>query len=165
MNKKRFLNSPVRRAALIVLLSLASAVIFNQLRPSAFPWDWKPAPPSASQIDDLAIFQSALSRPETVLVDARDEIFYEIGHIPGAVCLPLESADQKTIETWRAALPPEAEVIVYCSDEFCSMASELAERMTAAGLKPSIFSPGFQAWEERGLPVETVDMADDGDEE
>ena len=146
------------RPLLIVLLSLISAVAFNAFRPSPLAWNWRPIPPQAPLINDFGVFQEAWVRPETVLVDARDELFYRLGHIPGAQNLPADLSDLPAIKSWAEALPPQAEIIVYCSDEFCHMASELADKMISIGLKPRIFNPGFEAWEAGGLPVASEEL-------
>lgn len=108
-------------------------------------------------MDDSRLLQDALSRPETVLVDARADFFYEMGHIPGAVSLPLDDHNSESLAAWKRTLPPGAAIIVYCSDSLCPMAAQLAEKMMALGLAPKIFMPGFDAWEEMGLPVESLD--------
>lgn len=143
------------RLALIAALSIASALVVNGLRSNPPAWKWSPAPPPAPVMEDIDEFQAALKRPETVLIDARDEFFYEMGHIPGAQNLPTQSADAAALELWRTTLGPEAKIIVYCSDEFCPMAYELSEKMISIGLSPIIFKPGFNAWEAQGLRVET----------
>lgn len=147
----------VFRALLIVLAAIAAAGLFNGLRPMPMPWVWRPPPPLAPVLDDTQLLQDALSRPETVLVDARADFFYEMGHIPGAINMPLDDHNSESLAAWKRTLPPGATIIVYCSDSLCPMAAQLAEKMMALGLAPKIFKPGFDAWEEMGLPVESFD--------
>lgn len=153
LNRKDFRDLLIR-AALIAVVSLVVAGLCNGLRPEPLAWDWRPSLPLAPIMEDFQELQAALARPETILVDARADLFYEMGHLPGAVNLPLEDIDSATLAAWRSELTPEANIIVYCSDSLCPMAAQLAEQMMALGLRPSIFKPGFDAWEERGLPVE-----------
>lgn len=147
----------VRRAVLIAVVAAAAAGLFNGLRPTPLAWDWRPSPPLAPVFSDFQELQELMARPETVLVDARADLFYEMGHLPGAVSRPLEEADPAALTAWAKSLPPGAAIIVYCSDELCSMAAELAEKMMALGLAPRIFGPGYDAWEELGLPVESLE--------
>lgn len=157
---KNLPEQPVRlagRALLIGLLALTSAFVFNCLRPEPLPWNWRPLPPSIPLITDINELRKALGAPETVLVDARDPLFFEMGHLPAALNLPADETGIENLELWAATLPPDAGIIIYCSDEFCSMAEELADKMTAAGLAPRIFSPGFSAWEAEGLPLESLE--------
>jgi len=141
------------RALTIAAFSLATAWAVNYLRPAPLAWDWQPPPPAAETINDFEVLQAALTRPETVLVDARAAFFYQMGHLPGAVSLPVEETETAELETWRAALPSGVEIIIYCSDFLCPMADQLARKMMPLGLKPIVFSPGYDAWEEMGLPV------------
>lgn len=142
------------RTVIIAAVSLMVAGLYNGLRPEPLAWDWQPPAPLAPIMEDFQELQAAMARPETILVDARADLFYEMGHLPGAVNLPLEDIDSAALAAWRNELPPEANIIVYCSDSLCPMAAQLSEQMLALGLSPSIFKPGFDAWEERGLAVE-----------
>lgn len=143
------------KALAIAILSAAVAAVFNQARENSLEWDWRPPPPTAPVIEDFTEFQAVLARPETVLVDAREDIFYEIGHIPGAISLPLNQTDEAALSAWRNTLPPDSAVIIYCSDSLCPMADSLAQKMFPLGLSPSVFKPGFDQWELNGLPVES----------
>lgn len=156
LDRKDFFDLFIR-AGLIAVVSLAAACLCNGLRPAPLAWDWRPPVPLAPVMEDFQELQAAMARPETILVDARADLFYEMGHLPGAVNLPLEDIDSAALAAWRSELPPEADIIVYCSDSLCPMAAQLSEQMMALGLSPSIFKPGFDAWEERGLPVEALD--------
>lgn len=159
MNKALQKFSPLAgRISLIILLSIASALIANGLRPNPLAWKWSPPPPPAPVMENLDEFQTALKRPETVLIDARDEFFYEMGRIPGARSMPSQSTDAAALELWQSTLDSEARIIVYCSDEFCPMAYDLSEKMVSIGLSPIIFKPGFNAWEAQGLRVETDEL-------
>jgi len=141
------------RALAISLMSLMAAGLVNALRPEPLAWNWDPPSPIVAIIDNLGDFKALLEKPETVLVDARDEFFYQMGHIPGAFSFPAGETGEETLAAWRESLSPDAGVIIYCSDPFCSMAEDLGKKMMAVGLSPTVFSPGFEAWEEAGLPV------------
>jgi rhodanese-related sulfurtransferase len=142
-----------RQALVIVLLALALAWLVNHSRPSPLSWSWRPPPPSAPLMTDLGAFRQALAAPETVLVDARPALFYKMGHIPGAVSLPADETDAAALAAWRAGLTSDAVIIVYCTDDLCHLADQLAQQLLALGLAPAIFAPGFAGWEAAGLPV------------
>ena len=44
-----------------------------------------------------------------VLLDARGRDAFDIGHIPGALCAPLDELEQVA-----AALPRDKEIVIYC---------------------------------------------------
>jgi len=88
-----------------------------------------------------------------LLVDARDPEFFERGHIPGAVSLPVRDFDSvfpKLEEQLRAA----PRVITYCDGASCEMSVELTEKLLFAGLEYiEIFTGGIQQWQGAGQPV------------
>lgn len=149
------LSALLAKALIITMVSVSVAAGFNQMRENSLEWDWRPPPPTAPTIEDFSEFQATLTRPETVLVDAREDLFYEMGHIPGAVSLPQDQTDAIALAAWQKTLPPNAVIIIYCSDPLCPMADKLAQKMLSLGLSPSVFKPGFDQWELAGLPVES----------
>ncbi len=143
------------QAVLITILAVFWAWSVNLMRDDPLPWDWSPPPPSVPLLNDIDEFRAILAQPETVLVDTRGSLFYEMGHLPGALNLPVEETDEAAIEAWRRKLPDGARLVLYCSDDLCPMADQMARKMKPLGLSPLIFAPGYAAWEALGLPIET----------
>ncbi len=56
--------------------------------------------------------KSMMDSQEVVILDVREQVEYDVGHIPGAVLLPVGTIDQDT----AAAVIPEKDtaVLVYC---------------------------------------------------
>ncbi|MFW6237303.1 MAG: rhodanese-like domain-containing protein, partial [Desulfosudaceae bacterium] len=91
---------------------------------------------------------------ETVLVDARDHIQYQQGHIPGAVSLPVYDLDEYLFPFLENHLPSTS-LVVYCSNPDCRDSHLLAEELAAAGYGDiRIFAGGMAAWQEKGYDVE-----------
>ena len=149
------LKKIIGQALLIGLLSLATAGLVNTLRPAPLAWNWSPPPPLAPVIENINEMRQIMAGPETVLVDAREAIFYRFAHLPGAISLPVAETDAAALEIWRKTLPPDANIIIYCSDSLCHMAEELAQKMMTIGLAPSVFAPGFDGWDMAGQPLES----------
>ncbi|MFA9615032.1 MAG: rhodanese-like domain-containing protein [Deltaproteobacteria bacterium] len=88
-----------------------------------------------------------------LLVDARDPEFFEQGHIPGAVSLPVRdfaSVFPRLEEQLRTA----PRVITYCDGASCELSVELTEKLLFAGLEYiEIFTGGIQQWQGAGQPV------------
>ena len=97
--------------------------------------------------------KEAYKSGDALLVDARDPEFFEQGHIPGAVSLPVRDFDSvfpKLEEQLRAA----PRVITYCDGASCEMSVELTEKLLFAGLEYiEIFTGGIQQWQGAGQPV------------
>ena len=88
-----------------------------------------------------------------LFVDARDSEFFEQGHIPGALSLPVRDFDSvfPKLEKQLRAAP---RVITYCDGASCEMSVELTEKLLFAGLAYiEIFTGGIQQWQGAGLPV------------
>jgi rhodanese-related sulfurtransferase len=63
-----------------------------------------------------------------VLIDSRPRAFYEAGHIPGAISLPVESTSQE-FAAFRSAHNTDLTLIVYCSSANCSRSEFLANKL------------------------------------
>ena len=97
--------------------------------------------------------KEAHQRGDALFVDARDPEFFEQGHIPGALSLPVRDFDSvfpRLKEKLRAA----PRIITYCDGANCEMSVELTEKLLFAGLEYiEIFTGGIQQWQGAGLPV------------
>jgi rhodanese-related sulfurtransferase len=90
-----------------------------------------------------------------LFVDARSsEEFAEL-HIEGAISLPPDR--------WAAidaqglpGVPLDRPLVIYCSQEACNAALQVAEKLQAKGYEQVMaYLGGFHAWDEAGLPVGT----------
>jgi rhodanese-related sulfurtransferase len=89
-----------------------------------------------------------------VIVDAREAVEYEAGHIAGARCLPFDDAAAKPelLEPFKHLGRP---IILYCSGGDCELSKDLAKSMLAEGIrKVLVFTDGYPAWQAAGYPVE-----------
>jgi rhodanese-related sulfurtransferase len=91
---------------------------------------------------------------EALFVDARDPDLFQLGHIPGAVNLPVRNFEQvfPKIEEQLLAAP---RVITYCGGDGCDTSIELTERLLLAGLyRVEVFTGGMEEWQAAGNPIE-----------
>jgi rhodanese-related sulfurtransferase len=88
------------------------------------------------------------------VLDARTVENFALGHIPGAVSLPVSRFEDffpRRQERLRAARM----LIVYCSGWSCSDSHELARRLFQNGLKSLLlYRGGMEDWLEKGHDVE-----------
>ncbi|GIX50464.1 MAG: hypothetical protein KatS3mg132_658 [Limisphaera sp.] len=102
-----------------------------------------------------------------VWVDARAEIPYRRGHIPGARQLDPYRPEQNLLEVVAACLRAER-VIVYCSGGRCEDAELAASLLEQAGVPRErlvIYVGGFSEWSARGQPVESAQAGGSGGKE
>lgn len=86
-----------------------------------------------------------------VLIDVRPEDEYGLGHLPGALNIPL-----RELETRLADLPRDYEIVAYCRGPYCVLSFEAVAALRARGFKVRRFEDGFPEWKAAGLPVETA---------
>jgi rhodanese-related sulfurtransferase/DNA-binding transcriptional ArsR family regulator len=85
------------------------------------------------------------------VLDVRPSEEYEVGHIPGALNVPLNEIAQHL-----ANLPKEQEVIAYCRGEYCVLAFEAVAELRKKGFNARRLEEGYPEWKAAGLPVEGI---------
>ena len=83
------------------------------------------------------------------VLDVRPSEEYDVGHIPGALNVPLDEIKQHL-----ATLPKEQEIIAYCRGEYCVLAFEAVATLRKKGFTAQRLEEGFPEWRAAGLPVE-----------
>jgi rhodanese-related sulfurtransferase/DNA-binding transcriptional ArsR family regulator len=87
------------------------------------------------------------------VLDVRPSEEYEMGHIPGALNIPINE-----IEQHLASLPKGQEVIAYCRGEYCVLAFEAVAALREKGFSARRLEEGYPEWRAAGLPVESVEQ-------
>jgi rhodanese-related sulfurtransferase len=83
-----------------------------------------------------------------VIVEVLPRSYYDAGHLPGAIHLPLEAVS-------KADIPRDARVILYCASATCANSHQAAERLERAGYTDvSVYAGGKADWRDAGLPLE-----------
>jgi rhodanese-related sulfurtransferase/DNA-binding HxlR family transcriptional regulator len=88
---------------------------------------------------------------DVVILDVRPEDEYGLGHLPGALNIPLRRLEQRFSE-----LPRKREVIAYCRGPYCVLSFEAVAELRARGFKVRRFEAGFPEWKAAGLPIEVA---------
>ncbi|MGA0845984.1 MAG: rhodanese-like domain-containing protein [Luteolibacter sp.] len=95
---------------------------------------------------------------KTLPIDARPSYFYHLGHIPGAINLPKSveiEPNTALIQQLNRASNEERALVVYCNGLLCPDARTIARRLARIGFDTYIFSGGWNAWTDAGLPPES----------
>ena len=95
-----------------------------------------------------------LSRIEARLVtilDVRPEDEFALGHLPGALNIPLGEIERRLGE-----LPEDREIIAYCRGPYCVLSFEAVAGLRARGYRVRRLEDGYPEWKAAGLPVEAV---------
>jgi rhodanese-related sulfurtransferase/DNA-binding transcriptional ArsR family regulator len=88
---------------------------------------------------------------DVVILDVRPEDEYGLGHLPGALNIPLRQLEQRLSE-----LPRKREIIAYCRGPYCVLSFEAVADLRARGFKVRRFEAGFPEWKAAGLPIEVA---------
>jgi rhodanese-related sulfurtransferase len=94
---------------------------------------------------------------KTLVIDARPAIFHQFGHIPGAISIPAKNCDPaiaRREEEIKSAVADGKTIVTYCSGLLCPDARTAAMHIAGFGYPASIFSGGWDAWKDAGMPVE-----------
>lgn len=86
------------------------------------------------------------------LIDVRPSDEFAIGHVPGAVSVPLGSLDAHLSEFKR-----DREIVAYCRGPWCVMSFEAVAALRGRGFRARRLEDGMPEWREAGLPVEAGD--------
>ena len=144
----------------IIFISGAIGLAVNGFRPDGIPWveHWQQKILNEQLTGGLPAVslkeaREAYEGGHALFVDARDPDFFEGGHIPGAVNLPVKDFD-RLFPTLHERLLAAPRIITYCDGANCEMSVELTEKLLFAGLEyVEIFTGGIQQWKAGGQPV------------
>ncbi|MCS3731002.1 ArsR/SmtB family transcription factor [Bradyrhizobium betae] len=85
------------------------------------------------------------------VLDVRPEDEFALGHLPGALNIPLAALERRLIE-----LPADREIIAYCRGPYCVLSFEAVAALRARGYLVRRLKDGYPEWKAAGLPVEAA---------
>jgi rhodanese-related sulfurtransferase len=101
-------------------------------------------------------FRRMVGTKSDVTLDARASVYYQQGHVPGALNLSREDFGRDYLRL-RAILEKDKErpIVVYCSGGTCHDSKMVAQALTSLGFtNVRIFPGGWEAWSSAGLPAQ-----------
>jgi rhodanese-related sulfurtransferase/DNA-binding HxlR family transcriptional regulator len=84
------------------------------------------------------------------VLDVRPPDEFALGHLPGAVNIPLRALEARLSELKRST-----EVIAYCRGPYCVLSYEAVAALRKRGFKARRLEDGFPEWRAAGLPYAT----------
>ncbi|MBM2709645.1 ArsR family transcriptional regulator [Mesorhizobium caraganae] len=85
------------------------------------------------------------------VLDVRPEDEFALGHLPGALNIPLAELDRRLAE-----LPANREVVAYCRGPYCVLSFEAVAALRMRGYVVHRLEDGYPEWKAAGLPVEAA---------
>ncbi|HOV98870.1 MAG TPA: rhodanese-like domain-containing protein [Bacteroidota bacterium] len=138
---------------LLVGLSIVIGFLYTYITHQGFF-----APPKQAkahqQLEIIALPQAkeAYYSGSVRFIDARNEFEFKLGHIRGAIDIPLHDFDR--YQTVLSEIPKDVLLIVYCDGVQCNSSIELAKKLSELGFSNiKVFFGGWQEWRTAGLPI------------
>ena len=149
---------------MILVVSIAVALAFNQFRGEEMPLigDWSVESRLASSgggslVISLEEARALFESGNVLFLDARPEVWYEMGHIKGARNIPTEKFEMLYPESLQG-IPTETPLITYCDGEGCELSHDLAFALLEKGYtNVRVLINGWTLWSQAALPVEGSD--------
>jgi len=85
---------------------------------------------------------------QVTVLDVRPADEFAMGHLPGALNVPIETLEQRLTE-----LDPTREIIAYCRGAYCVLSFEAVAELRERGFNVRRLEDGFPEWHAAGLPV------------
>ena len=82
------------------------------------------------------------------VLDVRPEDEFALGHLPGAVNIPLRALEKRLSELDHAN-----EIVAYCRGPYCVLSYEAVAALRVRGFKARRLEDGLPEWRAAGLPV------------
>ncbi len=92
---------------------------------------------------------SRLQDGMVTVLDVRPEDEFGVGHLPGALNIPLSELERRLGE-----LPSDREVIAYCRGPYCVLSFEAVAALRERGYLVRRLEDGYPEWKAAGLPFE-----------
>jgi rhodanese-related sulfurtransferase/DNA-binding transcriptional ArsR family regulator len=93
---------------------------------------------------------SRLNDGTVTVLDLRPEDEFLLGHIPGALNMPIGELSERLSE-----LPKDREIVAYCRGPYCVFSFEAETILRRQGFGVHRLEDGFPQWKAAGLPVES----------
>ena len=89
-------------------------------------------------------------RGRVMVLDVRPEDEFSLGHLPGAVNVPLRELQSRLSQFKRSR-----EIVAYCRGPYCVLSYEAVAVLRRRGFKARRLEDGLPEWRAAGLPVVT----------
>jgi ArsR family transcriptional regulator len=93
---------------------------------------------------------SRVKEGTVTVLDVRPEDEFALGHVPGAVNIPLKQLARRLAE-----LPRRREIVAYCRGPYCVLSFEAVAALRAKGFQARRLADGLPEWRAAGMPVAT----------
>jgi ArsR family transcriptional regulator len=106
-----------------------------------------------NKLDDLEPvtrkqLQKMIRQRAVTVLDVRPPDEFALGHVPGAVNIPLRVLKERLSE-----INPDRDIVAYCRGEYCVLSFEAVALLRSRGFKVRRLEEGLPEWRAAGLPI------------
>jgi rhodanese-related sulfurtransferase len=155
-----FSRAVLREAGVVLVASLLLGLSYNALSGKGIfgpdreriPVPAPSASSASSEIIPVEIAKSLFDTQTATFVDTRHAYDYNLGHIKGAINVPLTEADSAMAAFGK---DKSRTIVVYCDGAECNSSLEVGAKFVMAGhTDVRIFYAGWQSWNGLGYPTD-----------
>jgi rhodanese-related sulfurtransferase len=107
--------------------------------------------PHYSVVD--ATTAKTLHERDAIFIDVRIRSFFDRGHIPGAINIPINHFNNNTL---AEVVSKDQEIVIYCYGIQCDYSNQASNKALIWGYRNVYyFMKGFPAWLDAGYPTES----------
>lgn len=92
-----------------------------------------------------------MKKGDVQVLDVRPEDEFALGHVVGAINIPLDKLKKKL-----TTLDPAKEVVAYCRGPYCVLSFETVAFLRSKGLRARRLEDGLPEWKAAGLPFDVA---------
>lgn len=85
------------------------------------------------------------------VLDVRPRDEWASGHVPGALCVPLEQLQTRLVE-----FDPDQLIVAYCRGPWCVLSFEAVAQLRAQGFDARRLEDGYPEWRAAGMPISSA---------
>ena len=158
------IRTPLGQGAILLIISCIIGFGSNVVRSTSIPWitEELAAVDSIDTLsDDPVLAAISIEQAKSfydggiLFIDARDEAYFNQGHIKGAIKNAFLMELIFNIEAVQSKATP---IVVYCGDPGCGDSEDLAYDLKESGFtKLYVFKGGWLEWSSKGYPSEVVE--------
>ncbi len=159
-----YIKTPLGQMAILLIVSCIIGFGSNLVRSNSIPWIGEElAVAETVDLESNEPILTAISLAQAksfyddgiLFLDARDEGYYNQGHIQGAMKNAFLMELIFNIESLQSKETP---LVVYCGDPGCGDSEDLAYNLKDSGFtKLYVFKGGWVEWSAAGYPSEVVE--------
>lgn len=97
-----------------------------------------------------------LNDDQMIIIDARQQLEFELGHIPGALNIPIDKFEVEYTK-FSDLLKQYNSIVTYCSEMSCTDSELMAQKLIDMGYTTVlVYKGGYDEWLTIGYPIEKV---------